>query len=54
MQQLRDKIEKKTILKYKYGKNTKEDSFNVKNLLNRNISSNNHIVKNRANVKKAM
>lgn len=38
-------LEKKTIRKFQYGKATEEDSFNVKNLLQRNAS--NHVQRNK-------
>ena len=42
------KLEKKTIRKFKYGKESSEDVFNVKKLLNRNTS--NHVKQNVENV----
>ena len=45
MQSFKAVLEKKTIHKFKYGKQGEEDVFNVKDLLRRNIS--NHVLKNK-------
>ena len=49
MLEFKAKLEKKTIRKFKYGKESSEDAFNVNMLLNRNIS--NHVKQNVLNVK---
>ena len=45
MLSFKQQLEKHTILKYKYGKVSSEDVFNVKELLQRNSS--NHMLRNK-------
>ena len=49
MLEFKAKLEKKTIRKFKYGKESSEDAFNVNMLLSRNTS--NHVKQNVENVK---